>query len=109
MLAANLPPGGVPHRGIRKLRPSRQRSGRPRVIVFKGCRIDIAVHDAYYWTRHDGLKAAMLAAHPDKGGTSTRFINAQRAYASFKDEERTWYAELGLSLPRRESQRKRAA
>ena len=39
------------------------------------------------------LKAAMVAAHPDKGGTAAAFIEAQRRYVAAKRGSRTHSSE----------------
>lgn len=89
----------------------RYRTGRPDWIERDGgVRISIAAHDRFYRLRHQQLRARMIAAHPDKGGTSAKFIAARKALARFDGEETAWYADVHLTPPQsRRGSRQQAA
>jgi len=76
----------------------RQR-GRPTWIERHGVRISLLAHDQFYLRELRRLTEAMIAAHPDKGGTSRKFIDARKAIERFKATEATWYAAYGVSAP----------
>ena len=80
----------------------RMRAGqRPAWVDHAGVRVSVLVHDRWYLTHWRALTGAMLAAHPDKGGTSRAFITARQVRERFLQEQGQWYRALGLSVPRR--------
>lgn len=79
------------------------------LVEFRGGFVDRAVHDAFCITEHAHLRGVMIAAHPDKGGTSRRFIVARKALLAFEDAERRWYAQYGLTVPACLERKQRAA
>lgn len=82
----------------RACREIRQR-GRPAWLDVKGVRVSIEAHDAYFLARWKALRSVMVAAHPDKGGTSRKFRKAKQALDAFMDAERMWYAAVQLDPP----------
>lgn len=83
--------------------------GRPSWVTVDGCRISIVAHDRFFFRRLAALRAALIASHPDKGGTSARFIAAQRRLQRFLAQERDWYAPYGLAPPPRAAHRQPAS
>lgn len=81
-------------------RASQRRQTRPLWVTVHGGRISLEAHDATVQRELGRLKAALVAAHPDKGGTSSRFIAAKRAYDTCVARERAWYAAYGIAPPR---------
>lgn len=80
----------------------RQRQ-RPLWAASGQARISIAAHDAFYRRQHTQLRDAMIAAHPDKGGTPRAFIAARRALDRFVKDEAAWYAAYNLRPPLRKA------
>ena len=78
-----------------------RRCRRPMWIDHAGVRLSIRVHDHWYYLQLRTLTRVMMAAHPDKGGTSRAFIKAREARQKFFLREVQWYGALGLSVPRR--------
>lgn len=81
-------------------RASQRRETRPAWITVAGGRISLDAHDAAVQRELGRLKAALLAAHPDKGGTSAKFVAAKRAYDTAVQRERAWYAAFHIAPPR---------
>ncbi len=59
----------------------------------------VALHDKYYLSTYRRLREQMIAAHPDKGGTSRRFDRARKALKSFEMKEQTWYTQHSMKPP----------
>lgn len=80
-------------------RRSRGPRNRPEWVVVSGCRVSIEAHDSFTLAQFFKLHKAMLDAHPDKGGTSNKFIKARKALQTFITEEKKWYASVGVTPP----------
>lgn len=74
---------------------------RPAWVAVDGCRVSISAHDRFYLREYRRLRAAMIAAHPDKGGTAAQFRKAQSRLAAFEEHEMSWYARAGVAVPQR--------
>lgn len=93
-----LPPAGTKYRGCVECR--RLRFGaRPWWIDVAGVRINLKAHDRYYRRTIAKSRARMLSAHPDKGGTTAKFIEARKRYERTLATEAVWYAKLGWTPP----------
>lgn len=75
--------------------------GRPLWVAVAGARVSLAAHDAYYLRERQRLRDVMVAAHPDKGGTSKRFLAARAAYEAWMAREAVWYAAVSVAPPTR--------
>jgi hypothetical protein len=73
--------------------------GRPEWIEHGGVRVSLMAHDAWFVQQEAALRAAMIAAHPDKGGTARKFMTARTALGRFYGRETAWYAEYGFTPP----------
>jgi hypothetical protein len=73
--------------------------GRPEWVEVKGSRISIKAHDAFAMTMYQSLRSAMIAAHPDAGGTHSRFLKARTKINQFVEREQEWYATVHLPVP----------
>ena len=79
---------------------------RPAWCVAAGVRISILAHDRFYRKEMARLRRRMCDEHPDRGGTTQRFMAARKILDAFIKSERAWYAALELKPPRlTESQR----
>jgi hypothetical protein len=87
----------------------RRRGGRPEWVQHGEVRISIAAHDAYYLRTLSILRHRMLAAHPDKGGTTKRFIDARKRHDVFIQSEAMWYRGHGLKPPGRQVAQRQVA
>lgn len=85
------------------------RRARPRMVAYDGGRFSVIAHDRFYRRERRRLRATMIAAHPDTGGTSRQFTVARNALDRFLAREARWYAELGLMPPPQRSARLKAA
>lgn len=83
----------------RDLRRARRRARPAWIDVAGRGRISILAHDRFHVRELRRLRAVIVAAHPDKGGTSQRFIKARLAQDKFLSMERGWYASYGLDVP----------
>jgi hypothetical protein len=90
-------------RGQRTCRTCRNlaRRLRPSWVAVEGGRLSIVAHDQFYRRRRAELRSILIAAHPDKGGTPAKFIQAKRILDRFLATEGTWYATYGLRPPSR--------
>jgi hypothetical protein len=99
----------ISKKGHRQCRACRNNSQRERkkflrgerpewVIVGKG-RVSLAAHDAFVTSAHEQLRAQMIAAHPDKGGSTRAFIVAQKKLNAFVASEVEWYAGVNVAPP----------
>lgn len=88
-------------RGFRQCRTCRDllRRGRPLFVEQGGVKVYINAHDRFFAHRHRQLRHQMIAAHPDKGGTTRQFMQARSALDRFIREEAMWYAALNLHRP----------
>jgi len=73
---------------------------RPAAIKFNGGWIYLGVHDATYLRDRAAWKARIAQAHPDKGGTRGRFLDAYRGYRLWQRAELEWYATFDFEPPR---------
>ena len=55
--------------------------------IWYGQRRQRRTHQAWASAEARRLKQAMLAAHPDRGGTSAAFVRARHAYERFRQQE----------------------
>lgn len=85
-----------------------QFAGRPSIVERDVPRADgtviterayISVHDAQHLRMRSEYKQRLSAAHPDHGGTDTRFRLAKADQERWLLAERAWYAEYGLEPP----------
>ena len=83
----------------RKSELLQSRNGRPSAVVVDGWTHFIAVRDGEYERQLKGWKRLRAAAHPDKGGTATKFRLTQRAFQRWRLTEARWYAQFGLLPP----------
>lgn len=74
-------------------------TARPMWVELNGVRISIRVHDRWYRAQLRRLRRQMIAAHPDKGGTTRRFDQALKQLARFKASEQEWYRRVTLMPP----------
>lgn len=72
---------------------------RPPFVEMDGVKVSVRAHDRWFLRERKKLLKVVVDAHPDKGGTSRKFIAARKALDAFVAEEQRWYARLGLSVP----------
>jgi len=72
-------------------------------------RVSIAAHDRFHLREWRKLRDAMIAVHPDRGGTSAQFVQARRAFERFMSAEKKWYAAVNLPPPDRQCHARAAA
>lgn len=75
-------------------------AGRPAFVAYKGGRVALAIRDGAYLLERRAWRQRLAAAHPDKGGTATRFEKIKRQYDAWEAAERRGFAELGWPPPR---------
>jgi hypothetical protein len=73
--------------------------GRPAVVVLNGWTIYLSIHDSAYMMTLRTWKQRLARAHPDKGGTSTKFREVYQKKRAWQLEEALWYAQLGMLPP----------
>lgn len=74
---------------------------RPRWVQQGSVRISIAAHDHYSVRTRRRLFQAKVAAHPDKGGSTSQFLRASQRLRQFEQAEADWYQQYRLSPVRR--------
>ena len=74
--------------------------GRPPIVEARGTRFFVSVHDAWYLEERTRHLERLKAAHPDRGGTTAKLMQAKRAYDRWRLEEGRWYDAIGLEPPR---------
>jgi hypothetical protein len=72
---------------------------RPRWRQLGEACVSIEAHDQFALARWTALRAAMLAAHPDRGGTVRGFERALAAFRTFVKDEDAWYERVLLRPP----------
>lgn len=72
---------------------------RPASVPYRGGTVYISVHDQMYLARMANWKFRLAQAHPDKGGTSKKFIYLMHLRDRWLEEEEAWYAQYGLKPP----------
>ena len=98
------PVTGIPHRWCRVCQ--RRRVARPtrgwvtQQINGRWIKVSLEAHDRFHFVRLVTLRAALIAAHPDKGGSASRFIRVRARFDQFLQREQCWYADLGLRPPK---------
>lgn len=72
---------------------------RPAVVMVDGWAHLVYVHDAIYLTTVKAWKQKQAAAHPDAGGSETKFNKVTRQRIRWQCAEAKYYATLGLLPP----------
>lgn len=72
---------------------------RPLWVKDQGVRISVRAHDTFYRRAWQKLRRAVLAAHPDVGGTAAKFIKARKAEQTFLTREAVWYEQYSITPP----------
>ena len=73
---------------------------RPEWVIVDNCKVSIETHDSFALTRFAQLRSAMIYAHPDKGGTSHKFIKARKQLQTFVKNEQEWYRRAQMPMPK---------
>lgn len=75
--------------------------GRPVTVRLDEWVVFVSVHDAWHIRERARLKAAIVAAHPDHGGSRTALSEAMEHWTGFQQREWIWYRAHDITPPSR--------